>query len=277
MREIKQLFILIGIDNLIIGLTGLVAVTIAILEFTGLINLSTEQLLKMILIALGLLMTAVVSQALHRSSEVRELKKEIGIVDLKLLNCENEFQKNLTSSVSNATRHVLDTALNFEYTQEANDPQDNYKLMLQKRIEKNELVFRRIELIYNKERLEDVIQKLFKYGIKYKYYIKYYQAPPKAFPLINLMSFDDDHFYLGGFYSAESPSTELVLFIKHPDVSKFFKQYWDALWLSAKPLNERNRINKNELKRIALDDIGITENEFESIYDNYRNEFLNTL
>lgn len=270
MFNMKQFIQNIGFDNLALGLTGLVAIAIAVSDFVGWIQLSVDQLLKMILVATGLLMAAIVSQALRRASEIKELRGELGVAEIRVIDSEKTFPQSLVSSISKTKNFVLDTAFNFQYSSESTISHDNYKLILYRRVRRGEIRFRRVEVIYNKERLKHVIRNLLRHEGS-DYFIRYYDSPPKAIPLLNMMSFDDEHFYLGGYHTAESVAEEYVLFIRHPLVTQFLRSYWNVLWLSATPLNEGKRINWNELKQIAMK-VGLKEDEYKTLLEESREE-----
>lgn len=266
MRQIKD----IGLDILALGLTGLAAIIIGVSEFAGWIQLSNDQLLKMILVAIGLLMSAVVAQAMHRASEVKELRDAVGVAEIKILDSDRAFPESLASSISRAKKFVLDTAFNFEYSSESPRVQSNYKMILDRRLKRGEISFRRVDVIYNKERLDMVIRRLVRYeGLEY--YIRYYKSPPKAIPLLNMMSFDDEHFYLGGYHSAESEAEEYATYLRHPLITQFLQSYWKVLWLSAIPLNEGRRINWNELKQIASS-FGLNGQEYDAFIKRIKEE-----
>ena len=182
-----------------------------------------------------------------------------------MLEEKRSFPQHLVQSVRKTQRFVLDTSLNYEYAAlpGTDEPQWQYKQILEKRVKQGEISFRRIEVIFSRERFEEVLRKLLAYE-GCEYFIRYYEAPPKAIPVLHIMSFDDEHFYLGGFYPAESPAEELVVYIYHPEMTQFLRDYWNMLWLRATPLNEGKRINWPELKRIAMH-LGITEPEYESM------------
>jgi len=83
---------------------------------------------------------------------------------------------------------------------------------------------------------------------------------------------DNELFYLGSFYGSAAPA-ELAtdVFIKNKQIGHILTNYWNYLWSQAIPLNEANRVNWDELKRIAQR-IGMTDTEFDSIVSKWRDE-----
>ena len=270
MSELKQLIRNFGFESWMLSLTALAAIFIGLLDFVGWLNLSTDQLLQIVVVGIGLLMGAVIAQTSRRASEINELRKLVGVAEITILESRRSFPQHLVQSISKAQRFVLDTALNFELPPSADDPQKQYKQILDKRVRQSDISFRRVEVIFNRERFEKMLRRLLTYE-GFEYFIRYYDAPPKAIPLLNMMSFDDEHFYLGGFYPAEPTTEELVVYIRHPEIAQFFRDYWNILWLRAIPLNEGKRIDWAGLKRLALH-LGMTESEYDSMVTKLKDE-----
>jgi len=217
----------------------------------------------MVLVAIGILLSTSIFQPIRFASEFEKLQSKLGVANISILDSKCSFPQNLEQHVFKSTSFILDTALNYETVSGPDDPQRRYKEILDKRIKNKEISFRRVELIFSRKRLEKVIQNLLKYeGIEY--FIRIYDAPPKPIPVIHMMSFDNRHFYLGGFFPAESPTEEIVLYVQNDEIAKLLSEYWNELWRRAKPLNENKQINWDELKNIASK-IGIDEVEFEQI------------
>jgi hypothetical protein len=257
-------------DGWVLGLTGLVAIMIGILDLTPFVNLTADPMLKMIVIALGLLMGAIVAQTGRRALEITELREALGLVEVEGLEAKRSFPQHLVQSVLRAQKFILDTNLNEEVPRGSGDPQRQYRQILDERLRKGDLSFRRVEVIFNKERLEKVVRRLLKHEGQ-DYFIRHYDPPPRAIPVLHMMSFDDERFYLGGFYPAESPTEERAIYIRQSEIAQLFRDYWNVLWLRAIPLNEGKRINWAELKRIALR-VGMTEPDFNAMIARLKDE-----
>jgi len=270
MSNLKRLVGSLGFDGWVLGLTGLAAIVIGILDFTPLVDLTTDPMLRMIVIALGLLMGAVVAQTGRRALEISELREALGLVEVEALEAKRSFPHHLVQSVLQAQKFILDTNLNEEVPRGPGDPQRQYKQILDEQLRKGNLSFRRVEVIFNKERLEKVIHQLLTHEGQ-DYFIRHYDPPPRAIPVLHTMSFDDERFYLGGFYPAESPAEERVIYIRQSGIAQLLRDYWNVLWLRATPLNEGKRINWAELKRIALR-VGMTESGFDAMVARLKNE-----
>jgi hypothetical protein len=248
----------------------LAAIVIGFLDSTPLVNLTSDPMLRIIVVALGLLMGAVVAQTGRRAVEINELREALGLIEVEALEGKKSFPQHLLQSVFQADRFILDTNLNEEVPYRPSDPQRRYKQILDERLKKGDLSFRRVEVIYSRETLEKVVRKLLIYEGQ-DYFIRHYDPPPRAIPVLHIMSFDDERFYLGGFYPTESPAEERVVYIRQPDIAQLLHDYWNILWLRATPLNEGKRINWAELKRIARR-VGMTESDFDAMVRQLKNE-----
>ena len=263
----------LSIDEWILGLSALAAVVIGILDFTPLVDIADEKVLvRMALIAIGLLMSAVVIQEGKRSAEIKALRDAVGTSSVELLSGK-EFVLRAERSIARARNFVLDTTLSATYAgvtrKHPLSARDTYYYTLYKRLQNKEIVYRRIEVIFNRERLESVIFRLLVYeGMNY--YLRYYDPPPEPIPVLNLLSIDHEEFFLGGFSSSDVYLGGFA-FIKSAQMGPFFKAYWDNLWFSAKPLNEAGRIDWDELERIARR-IGMNREEFDAMVESIKLE-----
>ncbi|MCP4349803.1 MAG: hypothetical protein GY795_30345 [Desulfobacterales bacterium] len=262
MNDFKHTIQNISFDNFVLGTIGLTSIIISVLSFIGWINLSTNQLLQMILVGIGLLLSVKITQSFRNANEMKQLCNSLGVSDISILNSKIAFPQSLEQKVFKANRFVLDTSMSYEKVIVGDDPQRAYKKILDKRLRQKKLSFKCVEIIYNKKRFEKVLLNLLTYeGLEY--FIRIYDAPPVAIPILHIMSFDNEHFYVGGFFPAESPTDEFVLYVKNQNEIKYLLcEYWNELWQRAKPLNENNEIDWKELKRIASN-CGMDEAEYE--------------
>ncbi len=262
MNDFKHTIQNISYDNFVLGIIGLTSIVISVLSFIGWINLSTNQLLQMILVGIGLLLSAKISQSFRNANEMKKLCNSLGVSDISILDSKMAFPQSLEQKVFKANRFVLDTSMSYEKVIVGDDPQRAYKKILDKRLRQKKLSFKCVEIIYNRKRFERVLLNLLIYE-DLEYFIRIYDAPPDAIPILHIMSFDNEHFYIGGFFPAESPTDEFVLYVKNQnEIKDLLCEYWNELWQRAKPLNENNEINWKELKRIASN-CGMDEAEYE--------------
>jgi hypothetical protein len=271
--HLKHFFGNLGYDGWVLGLTSLVAIIIGLLDFTPFINLSTDAMLRILIVASGLLMGTAVAQSARRKFEIIELRESLGLMDIEVLDGKKTFPQHLAEGIHRAKNFVLDTNLNEETRIGLEDDQIFYRQILDERLKKRDLSFRRVEVIFTRERLETVIRRLLMHEGQ-EYYIGHYYAPQKAIPVLHIMSFDGEGFYLGGFYSAGTagvPAQERMVYIRQPEINDYLRDYWEILWRGAIMLNPNGKINWKELEQIALH-INISAFEFQEMVKQITNE-----
>jgi hypothetical protein len=263
MKALKHTFQNLGIDSWIFALTGLGAIVFSILSFFGKLPFTPEQTTAILVGAIGLLMTAVVTLGARRQTEISELKNALGIAEAQLLNSGREFGQHLASSVVKTKLFVLDSNMTSTIPRLASGQQSEYKRILSEKVYKQEIAFRLVGIVFHKQDLENKVFKLLLHeGLRY--YIRHYEPPSMPIPIINLMSFDDLSFYLGGFDIKGISAEEQVLYIREQHLNQMLKEYWTVLWDNAIPLNDGGIINWPELKRISLR-LNMSEKEFDEM------------
>ncbi len=174
MPQLKRTLGEIGWDGWVLVLCGAAAVLIAILDFTQIITLGTENTLRLLIVSAGLLMGAAAAQVSRRNAEIRELRDQLNVASVELINDGDELHFHMTQSVFQAKKFLLDTTLNAEratIVYPAND-WSNYHNAIFRRVQRGEISCRRVEVIFNRERLEYVVMRLLLYqGLDY--YIRF--------------------------------------------------------------------------------------------------------
>lgn len=182
---------------------------------------------------------------------MRTIEAKMGGVGIEFLDMKSSFPRQLVKRVQAVQNFILDTDFNHEIIRKSvRHPQDDYRKIRNKKVLKENLAFRRVEVIFHREHFEDLVERLVKFE-GCDYLVRHYDAPPQAVPTLHIMSFDNEHFYIGGFYPSDPSSSENVLYIHGEEVGNLLKEYWNVLWSKAKPLNEGKRINIKELERIG--------------------------
>jgi len=269
MSRIKRIFSQLDLDEWAFLLCGVAAIVIVVLDFAQVVHLTNEEALRMIIVAIGLIMGAIAAQSGRRTVELQDLRDSLGITSIEFV----ESDSHIRQSVTQAKRFILDTTLHLPRADMAfpTDNPNHYYYVLYERLKRKEITYRKVESIPNKERLEYVISRLLIFeGMDYL--VRYYDSPSKPIPVLNMMSIDNESFYLGSFYSSDAPAeTANNIFIKSPEMGRLLEVYWNNLWHSATPLNEAKRINWDELKAIASR-VGMSEEEFNSVLSKWTDE-----
>lgn len=273
--KFKQFVSSVGWEGALLGAAGLMAFILGLLDFTPLLQLTNDPIQRMILSSIGLLLGAMVVQTARRRSEIEELKNALGISEVHLLKDRFDFGQTLFLDATKARRFISNSFLNsstpgFTPGYGFSGSQAEAHRLIYKRVLKGEIEFRHVVIIYYKQLLEDTIFKLLLHE-GHRFIIRHYDPPPAAIQLLNVISFDDDTFYIGGFHTGASGIYPSQLCVKDSRFSELLKNYWYVHWEKAIPLNEGVNINWDELKRIGSR-LGLSDDEFESMVSNIRNE-----
>lgn len=268
---IKRVLGELGLAGWTLACCGAAAVLIAVLDFMKIVPLTVETSIQIILVAIGAMMGAIVAQGARRAVELQELRDSLNATSVELID-STRFNLHVQQSCARAKRFVSDTTLHQSYanlTHPADNP-NHYAYTIYERLKKKEITTWAVEIIPSRERLESVIARLIIFdGLGY--FIRYVDAP-KPIPILNIISIDNEWFYLGSFYGSGAPAEMATdVFIRSQQIAHILTNYWNYLWSRAIPLNEANRINWDELKRIAQR-LGMTDAEFDSIVTKWRDE-----
>lgn len=179
----------------------------------------------------------------------------------------NDLYAHSRLAIGKAKKFILDTTFTAMRSHHITHPKDypeSYEYTIYNRVRNQEIYYRRVEVIYNKERLETLISRLLVHE-GFNYLVRYFDPPPKPFPVFNSLSIDNNSIYLGGFYFDDPPiDAKFFVFIENKNFGDFYNSYWNYLWSKAKPLNDGGRINWEEIKIISSR-VGMTSDELESI------------
>ncbi|GAB4506897.1 MAG: hypothetical protein Fur0017_31500 [Anaerolineales bacterium] len=268
MKAFKLTIQNLGIDNWIYGLTGLGAIVFGVLGFFGKLPVTPDQTTAILMAAIGLLMTAVVALSARRQSEILDLKSALGMSEIQVLKTTREFGLHLIQSIGKTKRFVLDSSCNDVYPGLPSSsifykPHAEYNRLLYKKVVSGGVSVNYIEVIFHKQSLEGLVFKVLLYH-GFEYYVRHFDPPQKAIPIINMMSFDDDIFYIGGFHAKTTAIQTEALYIRDSNIAQMLKEYWVTLWNEAIPLNEGKVIDWDELKRIGTR-LGMSKYEFDEM------------
>jgi hypothetical protein len=269
-RLLKQL----GIDDWVLVICGFAAIVFAVLDFAQIIQLTQEAMLTMILTACGMMMGATVAQSIQRNNQVDAVLGSLDTSKTESID-STDYNSYIKQNIYKAKRFVADTTLH-QVAAPTNfchpiDVPNHFANALYKRLQKKEITFWCVETIPSKERLEWVIYRLLVFqGLRW--YIRYYDSNVKPIPALNIMSFDNEIFIIGSFYGNTIPGEGVTdVSINNPKICYLLTAYWNNLWLNAKPLNEGDRINWDELKAIGVK-LGIADIEFDAMINRLKLE-----
>ena len=255
-------------ENIDVYLTVLVCTVIVVLDVVGVAQPSIVT--AAILLTLGLLSLSTLSTR-KALGEFRDSIQRLGIANIEFLDIKVGFPQQIAQRARVAKKFILDTNLNQEIRRASTThPQAEYRRIRDERVLKGEIAFKKVEVIFHREHLESVIRQLLRFEGR-EFYLRHYDAPPQAIPVLHIMSFDDEHLYLGGFYPSDPSTEEKAIYVRSKEMSEMIKEYWQVLWLRAKPLNEGRVVNWDELRRVARR-LGLTDDEFDGMVSRIRSE-----
>lgn len=255
-------------ENIDVYLTVLVCTVVVILDLIGVVQLSI--ITSAILLTLALLLVSILS--IRKSLDKFENAIErLGVAGIEILDMKVGFPQQIAQRARAAKKFILDTDLNREIRRVSTiNFQAEYYRIRDERVLKGEIAFKSVEVIFHKKHLESVIRRLLRFE-GCEFYIRHYDPPPQAIPVLHIMSFDDEHIYLGGFYPSDPSTEEKAIYVRSKEMSELIKEYWQVLWFRAKPLSEGGVINWDELKRIGTR-LGLSESEFDEMEGRIRSE-----
>ena len=264
MKHFINLIRSFDIDDWLFFLLSIFAIIFSVISFFGYLPFDEKQTSSVIVGAIGVVMMAMVAQAGKRHVDIQKLQEIMGVTKVEKIINGKDFESHVRNKIIYAKRFVLDTTLNsLGAPKNKNNPMHYYNI-LDERIRKNEISYRKIECIYSKPRLEGVIKRLLEYeGMNY--FIRHYDAPPTPIPVLNLLSIDNEIFYLGGYFLGDAPAeVEEFISISGSEINSFLESYWNNLWELGKPLNENKQINWDEITKIAKR-VGMTKKELKAL------------
>ena len=138
------------------------------------------------------------------------------------------------------------------------------------RLGKGSIAVRRVEIIYCKDRLKELMRNIIKYE-DVEYWVKYYPktpGKPGVRPAINMMSFDYVHFFIGAYFVSLPPPDQhrQMLWLRGEPFASFLKAYFELLYERAIFLNPSGPDDWQEVRRVA-ENIGISGEEWEQLLE----------
>ncbi|MBK8906187.1 MAG: hypothetical protein IPM53_33725 [Anaerolineaceae bacterium] len=258
----------IGWDGLLLGTAGISAIILSLLDFSTLIQLTPDPAIRIALSGIGLLLGAIVAQTASRRAEIQEIKNAIGVAESEVMLDNITYGQKLYLHALNTKRFISNTLLTASVPSSRggygfSGSQKDVHQAIYHRVIKGEIEFRHVVIIYHKQLLADTIFKLLLHD-GFKFYIRHYEPPPKAIPVLNLVSFDDEEFFIGNFHTGSSAGYSKRLSIREPNLAEILKNYWQVHWSLAIPLNEGIIIDWTELRRIGTK-LGMDDKEFDEL------------
>jgi len=132
--------------------------------------------------------------------ELNNALRQLGGTDVALLDMKWAFLRQIAQRAREARKYILDTNLNRDvpHIQTLSSWQTLYHRIRDERVGKDDIGFSRVEAIFHKQHLETVVRRLLAFRA-HDFHVRHYAPPTQAIPILHIMSFDGEGFYLGGF------------------------------------------------------------------------------
>jgi len=127
--------------------------------------------------------------------------------------------------------------------------------------------FQQVRIFYRQAEVELAMEDEFRFrGINY--FCRYIPTPPVEFPVINMRSYDNRTFIIGGFQGVAADLDGHVLeFDGKEPVATFLKMYWETLWASAREFPTPRTWNAVDK---VCDELRIERDTWQSVADAIR-------
>lgn len=246
-----EFFHRVGFEGLFVFILGCIGIIVGTYDF-----LSDEELSPSILVAiLSLFLIEIVLQRARFEKSKEEIISSLKGVQVQRFVDDKEFAIAKYQTLLTTTNFVYDTELCKPKLSSSSSThkvsEDPYRELLHKRIIEGKITCKYVEVIYSRPQFESILRKVFMF-YQYNYYIGYFVGAPEVVPTLNIMIFDDKHFFVGGYYGSAARGESRPLHIQHEEIGQAIRQYFDYLWVKAGIFNERSEINWDEVKHCAL-------------------------
>lgn len=239
MYKLKQTGKGLSLEDLILGLTGIVATVISLLDLLGWLNFSTDTLIQVIVAGLGLFMTAFVLQSNKQKKERLELLKEISsslkgkseTISFDSSNEQLEYMSKMLYSANNYVDH-MSLGTTARWTNAASEFESAYR----KVIRNDKIKVRYIANLTDegrRTRAEELVSnppEINQYFVRSVDPEQTTTVPPLSFMII-----DDQEIILAipaGFGNRDS-----LIAIQNRSITQAFRKYFDLVWAQAETYN----------------------------------------
>jgi len=258
-KSFRQWIDRIGIDGLVLTICCVIGIVLSAYDLAGGNQLNGSLLIGI----LSLLVLEMVFQRVRLDKVREELIRSLKGVRAESFTTGKDFADTKYRLLLETEDHIHDTELCLPPKPSTSsallEQESAFRQLLNERITKGEITYKYVQVVHDRLHLESLLRKLFQFS-GYKYYLGYFVGGSETIPVLNVMSFDDKHFLVGGYYGPSGRGEDRNLYIQHEDVQMTLRQYFDYLWSKARLLNENRATNWDEVKRCGLQ-LGYTLDE----------------
>lgn len=244
---------------------GIIATIISIVDIFGFLNVPflSDRVTMIILLLMGLLVTFTAFQQRDYSPKINQKIEECtnkvinnfsNVHGIDVLYFENVTQlyDYIASKLSVATKSVDDITWGSRKgyrTKVEEDAYINYVNAIEQICKKGKITYREVSSLTDEHYFRRSIN-LIEKGY-YSYHLGYYDISENKVPLMSYIIIDSNEVMLGFYRAPQLPSEgEVYLSVTQPDVVRFFKDYFDTLWIGSNKVKEATIINRNLINQI---------------------------
>jgi len=237
MASIREYLVGLELDDWVVALTGLAAIVTAVLDFTGLLPLTTDRLLQMAIAALGIMMASVVIQAKRQdknfSQLARQLEKTIGgVIDFEKF-ASTEFGVGyMASRVRTATSYIDHVSLSPSIPRWHNALRE-FEKAVEDIASSNQVKIRYVANFSDAARLKRV-QRILSNPDVHRYYAASFNPENIVIPPIGFMVIDGLEVTLAIPCFGEEAA---ILTIRNSWIASTFEAHFNLLWSQATPFD----------------------------------------
>lgn len=233
MPKSKNIIQNLGLDEWIFGITGLAAIAIGVLDFLDWIVLTADQLLQMLLVALGLLMTATIVQAKQQDLGLGGIENSLskfvgGQFDIKRFTRVEFGVEYMASRMRDANAYIEQASLSPPIPRWHSVMNDFDRVVSEVAL-CNKVKIRYIANFSDKKRMERVRMILANPEIN-TYFVASFAPDDIPIHMMNFMIVDGEEIIFGvpGFGERDA-----IIGIKNKEFVSAFESYFNLLWASA--------------------------------------------
>lgn len=245
MKFFRNAFERIGADGIALIVLGAIAIGVATYDLLGGSSFSQPVLVGV----LGLFLLELILQRGRNERAKEEIIESLNGVKIDIFESGKDFNNAKYRLLLEANYSLYDTEMC--YVRFVPNEESNFRKLLNERICSGTFVYKIVQVIYDPNHFEVLLERLFLFH-KYEFYMGYYLSPPEVIPIMNVMIYDRKKFILGGYYGPSARGEDRNVCIQHNLIGDTFEQYYEYLWSKARLFNEHKAINWDEIKHCGL-------------------------
>ena len=250
------------LENVFLGLTGIVSLAIALLDLVGVLDANSwiaQRIPSLTLLAIGSISSYLIlesrSQLEQMNNDLEQHGRDVETlvsrairsldgVEVKIFSDGAKFYEYFLSRMQEADK-VDDISWNERFpfiTREERDVYSDYRDVVARAARRPNVVWREILIFLDESHFEQV-RPLLLHDLP-NYHVVFYNPPPKNTPpRISFAIVDDEEIFFAG----QTPR----MVVRHPDIVEYFSRYYQRIWEPGNQLKIGDDVDIKCLESIA--------------------------